>query len=211
MTGYPIPAREARTELQIQRSRFITTATPAFTVEQARQFIARIKTEFHDASHNVPAYFIGFGSSVIAHSSDDGEPAGTAGKPALIVLSNSGIGDIAVVITRYFGGRKLGAGGLVRAYTESVQQVLTALPIARKTRIQVARLVLPYKSYNFAAAVIEKHEGRIENQEFAAEVTLTFEMPVQSFAGFQSMLEREAQRKIVLQILHAEDKIFPIN
>ncbi|MCC7129078.1 MAG: YigZ family protein [Anaerolineae bacterium] len=210
MTHYHIPARETRTELRIQKSRFITTAAPAFTIEQARQFIARIKAEFPDASHNVPAYLIGFGASVIAHSSDDGEPSGTAGRPALVVLSNSGLGDIAVVVTRYFGGIKLGAGGLVRAYTESVQQVLAALPIARKTPTHTAKLVLPYRGYNFAKSIIEKHEGRIENQEFAADVSFTFEMPVQSFANFQSELERAAQRKIELQILHTEDKIHPI-
>jgi len=210
MTHYHIPARETRTELRIQKSRFITTAAPAFTIEQARQFIARIKAEFPDASHNVPAYLIGFGASVIAHSSDDGEPSGTAGRPALVVLSNSGLGDIAVVVKRYFGGIKLGAGGLVRAYTESVQQVLAALPIARKTPTHTAKLVLPYRGYNFAKSIIEKHEGRIENQEFAADVSFTFEMPVQSFANFQSELERAAQRKIELQILHTEDKIHPI-
>ena len=108
---YPIPAEETRTEIRVSNSRFIATAAPAFSVKEARAFIDRIKAEFRDASHNVPAFVIGFGPSVTAHCNDDGEPSGTAGRPILAVLQGSGLGDIAVVVTRYFGGTKLGTGG----------------------------------------------------------------------------------------------------
>ena len=110
MNRYFIPARETRTEIIVVNSRFIATAAPAFTVDEAKAFVARIRAEFADASHNVPAFVVGHGSSVIAHCSDDGEPSGTAGRPALAVLQGSGLGDAAVV-TRYFGGTKLGTGG----------------------------------------------------------------------------------------------------
>lgn len=210
MSTYAIPARETRTELLIQKSRFITTAAPVFSVEEARQFIARIKTEFSDATHNVSAYVIGFGQSVIAHSSDDGEPSGTAGRPVLAVLSNCGLGDIAIVVTRYFGGIKLGTGGLVRAYTESAQQVLANIPIAKKIPVQIARLVLPYSSYNSAKLNIEKHHGRIVDQQFSADVDILFEMPVENYAEFQAELMRDAHRTTRLQIQHTEERIFPI-
>ncbi|MFN2242462.1 MAG: IMPACT family protein, partial [Anaerolineae bacterium] len=116
MDRYPIPARETRTEIQVLNSRFIATAAPVFSVEEAKAFVTRIRDEFADATHNVPAYLVGYGASVVAHCTDDGEPSGTAGRPALAVLRGSGLGDVAVVVTRYFGGTKLGTGGLVRAY-----------------------------------------------------------------------------------------------
>ncbi|UCC52815.1 MAG: YigZ family protein, partial [Anaerolineaceae bacterium] len=122
---YPIPAAERRTEIRVSNSRFIVTAAPAFTVEEAKAFIKRIKAEFKDASVNVPAYVIGYGPSVTAHCNDDGEPSGTAGRPMLAVLQGSGLGDIVAVVTRYFGGTKLGTGGLVRAYGDAVKEVLT--------------------------------------------------------------------------------------
>ena len=108
MSRYPVPLRETRRELIVVNSRFIATLAPVFSVEQAKAFVARIRQEFADATHNVPAYLVGNGASVIEHCSDDGEPSGTAGRPALTVLKGSGLGDSAVVVTRYFGGIKLG-------------------------------------------------------------------------------------------------------
>ena len=132
MVRYLIPASEVRTEIMVVNSRFIATAAPVFTVEQAREFIKRIRSEFDDASHNVPIFVVGYGSSVIAHCSDDGEPSGTAGRPALAVLQGTGPGGYGIVVTRYFGGTKLGTGGLVRAYSEAVRQVLREMPLAEK-------------------------------------------------------------------------------
>ena len=115
-----IPASEHHTEIVVVNSRFITTIAPVFSVEEARDFIAKIRALNPNATHNVPAFIVGHGVSVIEHCSDDGEPQGTAGRPALAVLKGSGLGDAAVVVTRYFGGTKLGSGGLVRAYTDAV-------------------------------------------------------------------------------------------
>jgi len=104
-----IPARKTRAEITVVNSRFIATVAPVFTVDAARVFITRIKREFSDATHNVPAYLIGHGAVVVAHCSDDREPSGTAGRPALAVLRGSGLGDVAVVVTRYFGGTNFDA------------------------------------------------------------------------------------------------------
>ena len=125
-----IPAAEARVETAAGNSRFIATIGPAFTTDEAKAFIARIKAEFADATHNVPAYVIGHGQTTIAHCHDDGEPSGTAGRPMLAVLQGSGLGDVVVVITRYFGGTKLGTGGLVRAYGDAVREALLVVPRA---------------------------------------------------------------------------------
>ena len=144
MTRLLIPATETRVELKVSNSHFIATAAPAFSVEEARAFIGRIRTEFADASHNVPAYVIGHGTSTIAHCHDDGEPSGTAGRPMLAVVQGSGLGDVAVVVTRYFGGTKLGTGGLVRAYGDAVKEVLAALPRAEKVATVTVMVEAPY-------------------------------------------------------------------
>ena len=167
MKRYPIPAAEARAEIEIKRSRFIATAVPAFTIEEAKLFIARIKAEFSDASHNVPAFLIGFGNSVTAHSSDDGEPSGTAGRPILAVLQGSGLGDIAVVVTRYFGGTKLGTGGLVRAYSNATKAVLTILPRAEKVPTHTVMLALPYTLLERMRLLVGVWNGRILDEQFA--------------------------------------------
>ena len=106
---YPIPASLHRVEQEIERSRFITTVAPAPTVEEAKAFIARIREEFPDANHNCWAYVVGPpGSTGMAGMSDDGEPHGTAGRPMLTALLHGNVGDVAVVVTRYFGGTLLG-------------------------------------------------------------------------------------------------------
>ena len=106
-----VPARHIETQFIDQNSRFITNAGPAFSVAEAQDFIAQVKDKYPGATHHVPVYLIGHGSATVAHCSDDGEPSGTAGRPALAVLQGSGFGDIVLVVTRYFGGTKLGTGG----------------------------------------------------------------------------------------------------
>src|SRR5258706_11900201 len=141
---YSVPLSEIRREHVVVNSRFVTTLAPVFSIEEARAFIARIKKEFSDASHNVPAYIIGGGNTVTEFCSDDGEPAGTSGKPALAVLRGSGLGDVVVVITRYFGGTLLGTGGLVKAYTELTQLVVNAVERGRRVPVHISMLAIPY-------------------------------------------------------------------
>ena len=130
---YPIPLTVHRTEEEILRSRFITTVGHTPTVEAARAFIATVRAEFTDASHNCWAYLVGPpGSTAQIGMSDDGEPHGTAGRPMLTVLLHSEIGDICAVVTRYFGGTLLGKGGLVKAYSGGVQLALATLPLQEK-------------------------------------------------------------------------------
>ncbi|NOQ41074.1 MAG: YigZ family protein, partial [Desulfuromusa sp.] len=113
---YPIPAEPLRCETEVKHSRFIASIEATDSTEAALNFISRIKQEFPDASHNCWAYLIGPpGSTDRIGLSDDGEPHGVAGKPMLTTIQHSGIGDIAVVVTRYFGGTKLGKGGMVKA------------------------------------------------------------------------------------------------
>lgn len=117
MSDYKSVHKMGRDEIIINKSRFIGTACPVETEEEALEFIDKIKKEFKDATHNVYAYVIGENSN-IQRFSDDGEPSGTAGMPVLNVIKQENIKNAAVVVTRYFGGVLLGAGGLVRAYTK---------------------------------------------------------------------------------------------
>lgn len=169
--NYIVPAETTRIELKFKNSRFIATAGYSPTVEDAKAFIATVKKEFSDASHNVPAYIVGNGASVIEHCNDDGEPSGTAGRPMLAVLKGSGFGDITVVVARYFGGTKLGTGGLVKAYGQSAKEVLHASPRARKTMIVTLKLEMPYSNYEPVKRVVEGEGGSATNEVFAADVS----------------------------------------
>lgn len=120
MSNYKSVHKEGRDEVIINKSKFIGSACPVNTEEEALEFINKIKREFKDATHNVYAYVIGKNSG-IQRFSDDGEPSGTAGMPVLNVIKQEDLKNVAVVVTRYFGGVLLGAGGLVRAYTKGAK------------------------------------------------------------------------------------------
>ena len=183
-----IPLAEIRRELAVLKSRFIATLAPVFGVDEARAFITRIKKEFADASHNVSAYIIGGGNTVTEFCSDDGEPAGTSGKPALAVLRGSGLGDVAVVITRYFGGTLLGTGGLVKAYTESTQLVVNAVGRGRRVQVYVAMLVIPYPLLERLRALVMQQHGEIISEDYAVDIMITLRIPVEMFELFQKDL-----------------------
>ena len=202
---YPIPARETRVEIQVLNSRFIATAAPAFSVDEARAFVARIKDEFADASHNVPAYLIGHGSTVIAHCHDDGEPSGTAGRPALAVLQGSDLGDVAVVVTRYFGGTKLGTGGLVRAYGDAVRELLQVLPRAVKVPTHTILLATPYSLFERVRLAVEAHHGQVLDEAFAADVTVTARFPVERLPPFQAALQELSSGAIEAEIVATDE------
>ncbi len=178
-----------RTEETIQRSRFITTLAPAGTPEEARDFIAHTRAEFSDATHHCWAYVLGApGSTAQIGLSDDGEPAGTAGKPMLQVLLGSGVGDIAAVVTRYFGGVKLGTGGLARAYSAGVKTALQQLPLVEKVERAVLRVTLPYRLYQPLERLLPAFEAEVIESQFAAEITLAVRLPVEQVSAWRAAL-----------------------
>ena len=206
-----IPAQEARIEMRVVNSRFIATAAPAFSVDEAKAFIARIKSEFYDASHNVPVYLIGHGASVIAHCGDDGEPSGTAGRPALAVLQGSGLGNVVVVVTRYFGGTKLGTGGLVRAYGDAVREVLAVLPRAAQVPTHTVLLAVSYPAFERVRLLIQAHGGKILEQTFEADVTIEAQFLVERFAAFQTALAELSNGAWQAEIVETDEAtIMPI-
>jgi uncharacterized YigZ family protein len=210
VTPYLIPAEEIRREHVVANSRFIATLAPVANTEEARTFIARIRKEFSDATHNVPAYVIGGGNHVTDYCSDDGEPSGTAGRPALTVLRGSGLGDVAVVITRYFGGTLLGKGGLVRAYTESTQMVVNAVRRARRQQVHVMMLALPYNLLERVRILIQKHQGDILDESFAADITMTLRLPVDNTDQFQADLSELSAGTLQAETIETTERLLPI-
>lgn len=188
MTQLLIPAGPARAEIRASNSRFIASAGPADSVATARAFIAAIRAEMPDASHHVYAYVIGHGATTTLGMSDDGEPSGTAGRPALAVLRGSGLGDAALVVTRYFGGTLLGTGGLVRAYGDAAKAVLALLPRAEKIERRTLAISVPYALFDQARRLIAAHDGAVVAEEFAAQATLRVHAPLAQIAPLTAAL-----------------------
>jgi len=187
---YPIPAARHRVEEEIRRSRFITTVAHTPTVEDARAFIAEMRTEFADASHNCWAYVVGPpGSTARIGMSDDGEPHGTAGKPMLTVLLHAGVGDVAAVVTRYFGGTLLGKGGLVRAYSGGVQLALASLPLAERIPSATMTLVVDYSYVTPLQRLAPSFEVEFLDEEYAQDVTYRIKLPLTQVEGFTAAVE----------------------
>lgn len=210
MGQYAIPLHEIRREQIVVNSRFIATLAPVFSVEEARSFVAQIKKEFVDASHNVPAYILGGGNTVTEYFSDDGEPSGTAGRPALTVLRRSGLGDVAVVVTRYFGGTLLGTGGLVKAYTESTQMVVNAVRRGQRVPVHIAMLAIPYNMLERVRLLATRYEGEVLGEDYAADITMTLQFPVDSFDTFQSDLRELSSGKVKAEVIESKETIVPL-
>jgi len=210
MNDQIIPAKLTRIETKVLNSRFITTAAPASSVEDARMIIKNIKEEFPDATHNVSAFIIGHGNSTISHCNDDGEPSGTAGRPILAVMEGSGIGDIVVVVTRYFGGTKLGTGGLVKAYGNAAKAVLAEIPLAKRVPVSIAKLNVPYSWYERVHNLIEKYGGRTIDQDFSVEVLITFKMEIGIFKEFQDALNQLSHAQLSVETVETTIDILPV-
>lgn len=195
----PIPAGPTRIELHVVNSRFIGSAAPAATVEAAKAFIVATRTEMPDATHHVYAYVIGHGSTTIEGMSDDGEPAGTAGRPVLSVVRGSGLGDVVVVVTRYFGRTLLGTGGLVRAYSDAAKAVLAALPRTQKIARRRLLITIPYAAYEQTRRFIAAHQGTVEHEEFAADVLLEVSLPEAHVAALTGVLREMTAGQAILR------------
>lgn len=164
--------KEASAEFEEKRSVFIGYAKPVKTEAQAMEFVKKIRGKHGDARHNVFAYTLNGG--VTARYSDDGEPQGTAGIPVLDVLRKSGVDDACIVVTRYFGGILLGAGGLVRAYSAAAKMALDAAEIATFEPYTEFSLSCSYPDYQKISAELPRFGALIDDTDFADNVTVKF-------------------------------------
>lgn len=195
-----MPARVHRTESVVERSRFIATVGPAATVDEARALVAGVAGEFPDASHNCWAYVVGPpGDTGRIGMSDAGEPRGTAGRPMLNALLGSGVGDIAAVVTRYFGGVKLGTGGLARTYAACVKEALAGLPVVEHVPMTELRFAASYAGDRELMHLLDEAGAVVLEKSYGAEVLLRVSVPK----------DREAHLLQVLGGLHGAVRLEP--
>ncbi|MDD7193185.1 MAG: YigZ family protein [Clostridiaceae bacterium] len=186
MNSYKTVRKAASDEYVVKKSRFIGHIAPVTTAEQALEFIAAVSKKHWDATHNVYAYILREGG--IKRYSDDGEPQGTAGIPTLDVLEKSGVTDCAVVVTRYFGGIMLGAGGLVRAYSHSASIAVAAGGIVTRAMCAGLKVTCDYYFYGKLSSLVPESGGVIEDTVFEDNVTLIFRLPLELVDGFNAKL-----------------------
>ena len=193
---YYIPAGPQRVSTTVKRSKFITTLAHAASPEEAKKVIAGIKAEFRDANHNCWAYVAGPpGDTAQCGLSDDGEPHGTAGKPMLNVLLHCNVGEILAVVTRYFGGIKLGTGGLVRAYAGGVQHALESLVRIEKRTWVPGDVAVDYKQLESVKRLLAESGARVVNEAYGAHVRIEYEVPEESLPELDARLTRLVRNK----------------
>ena len=170
-------------EILIQKSRFIGYVTRAETEEEAQDFIQSIKKKHHDATHNCSAYMIGENNH-IQKANDDGEPSGTAGVPMLEVLKKMNLKDTAVVVTRYFGGVKLGAGGLIRAYGNATSEVIREVGVVKRQRMQGFDITVDYTLLGKIENELRNSDYMLDNIEYVEHVVCSVFVQVDQVEAF---------------------------
>jgi len=196
------PGEVFRVEQTIKRSRFIASVGHTPGVEEAKAFIEQIKAEFEDARHNCWAYCAGAaGSTDRIGASDDGEPHGTAGRPMLTAVTHSGIGEVTVVVTRYFGGILLGTGGLVKAYQSSVKMALEAVPTRIRTKTKRIKFSVEHRFVNQFLRKIETANGRILEKNFDMDADFDVEIPEDLAETFAKELEELTRGALLIEFV----------
>lgn len=199
-TSYPVPKRTVWAEQEIKRSRFISAVGRAEDRRAAKSFIDEVRKAYPDANHHCWAYIAGNpAGSVDMGAGDDGEPAGTAGKPILNVLRHKNIGEIVAVVTRYFGGVKLGTGGLVRAYASSVQAAIEKLPLEKFVSLETARISIPYPYENAVRHSLSSQQASIIDVEYRECVIITVTFPADARESFNRRLSDQTHGQAHLE------------
>jgi len=177
-SSYLIPAQRIETEQEIKKSKFIAPEEHAADKESAMRFIEEISAKHTGASHNTYAFIAGNpnGGADVGFN-DDGEIGGTAGKPILSVLQMRGIGEVVAVVTRYFGGTRLGTGGLVRAYSGTITMALDEIKLKERVHLVEIKIVSGYEFENSIRLVLDKMAVTIKDALYSKEVIITADVP----------------------------------
>ena len=184
--SYKVPFSTAESEYTEKRSRFIGHVRRVETEEEARAYIEQIRRQYYDARHNCFCYLLKEGN--IVRYGDDGEPQGTAGQPMLHVFEMQGVTNVCCVVTRYFGGILLGAGGLSRAYAKSAADALAAAGISRMAAYSEVLTAVTYPLYERVRQLFEQYGGEITATEFSQDVLITALLPEGIVPLFQRAL-----------------------
>lgn len=190
--SYPIPVAQAQAEIEIKKSRFIAYARHIVSRETGMIWLEELRQQYPDARHHCWAYLLGNPSCAVnAGMGDDGEPSGTAGKPILNVLQHKGVGDIMVVVVRYFGGIKLGAGGLTRAYSQATQAVMAELTTEQQQPMTSFRIQCDFSQEQGIRHQLSLIDGAVYDIDYAQQVSLKVEIPTKQQPIFQAYLEAQ--------------------
>ncbi|MDG6778732.1 YigZ family protein [Thiomicrorhabdus sp. zzn3] len=187
--SYPIPCEQAAAEIEIKKSRFIAYARHIASREAGMAWLEEIKAQYPDARHHCWAYLIGNPHCASnAGMGDDGEPSGTAGKPILNVLQHKGVGDVMIIVVRYFGGIKLGAGGLTRAYGQAAQAVMEILPLQQRVPMQDVALECDFAQEQQVRHWLQQVEGQLIDVGYQQQVSMRVSVPQSNVAEFCEIL-----------------------
>lgn len=188
---------EAREQTKVQGSRFIATALPVTTKAEAEQFIAKLRKEFRDATHNCFAYRLGTDGTLFRFN-DDGEPGGSAGKPILAAIDKLELTDVIVVVIRYFGGTKLGVGGLVRAYGDVAEQALLNAEKVTKYKTHLIEATFPHSHISNVMHVVSKLGARIVDTQYDEDVHLDLEVRLSKVDELRTALVEQTRGNVAL-------------
>ncbi len=197
---YRTVEKEASTEFEEKKSRFIATVKPVSTEEEAVRFIEGLRSRYWDASHNVYAYYINdnSGNSIFQRYSDDGEPSGTAGLPVLEAIKKQQLQDVAVVVTRYFGGTLLGAAGLVRAYGKSASLGLEAAGVIKRQLCYAVGLISEYTWLGKVQSLIAGKGYLIDKAVYEQDAEIYVFVPVAEHEGFCSLVTEATNARVLI-------------
>ena len=193
-----VPYQEAESEFVEKRSRFIGHIWPVDSEDQAQELLRRVKKQHYDARHNCWCYLLG--GSVVRYS-DDGEPQGTAGQPMLNVFEREGVVDVLCIVTRYFGGILLGAGGLCRAYTKAAKDALDAAGISKMQPWVRQQITVSYALFERAKLLIAAQEGTVEDAQYGADILITYRIPEGADERLQTALREASSGSVVPSLL----------
>lgn len=195
---YKTVLHQAAAEIEEKKSRFIATVKPVSTEDEALDFINSLKSKYWDAAHNVYAYYIGL-NNIIQRFSDDGEPSGTAGMPVLEVIKRMGIQDVAVVVTRYFGGTLLGAAGLIRAYSKSASLGIEAAGIIKRQLCVEMSAVIEYSLFGKIQSLLISERYPIKNIIYGQDVEIIVYIPVDGVEKFMELMTEATNARAVVE------------
>ena len=187
-------------QIEIKKSKFICHLFRIESEEQAKEYIAKIKKEHYKANHNCSAYMLGENFE-IQRSSDDGEPSGTAGVPMLEVLKKNQLQNTLAIVTRYFGGIKLGAGGLIRAYSTSVSEALKEIGIVQGKLQQILDIIIDYPQLGKLQNYLENEQIAIQEIDYLEQITVKVAIDINQCKSFQNALIDLFNNQLSIQIL----------
>ena len=198
MEDYLVPCGVGQAEYIEKKSRFLGGVYPVTSEQEAKEILERVRKQHYDARHNCWCYILKSGQK---RYSDDGEPQGTAGQPMLNVFEREGVVAVLCIVTRYFGGILLGAGGLCRAYTKAAKDALDAAGISKMQPWVRQQITVPYALFERAKLLIAAQEGTVEDAQYGADILITYRIPEGADERLRTALREASSGSVVPSLL----------